>query len=98
MPGPPDGIAIWKQMIELNWTPKFTLMIRAPEGITWADTFGKNADGPTIFPGWQNGEKFPGVDSINARFQKDNGRPADLRSRNLYFWQVRRRHFSLSSA
>ena len=78
MPGPPDGIAIWKQMIELNWTPKFTLMIRAPEGITWADTFGKNADGPTIFPGWQNGEKFPGVDQINARFQKDFGRPADL--------------------
>jgi branched-chain amino acid transport system substrate-binding protein len=78
MPGPPDGIAIWKQMVELNWTPKFTMMIRAPEGITWADTFGKNADGPTIFPGWHNGEKFPGVDKINERFQKDNGRPADL--------------------
>ena len=78
MPGPPDGIAIWKQMIELNWTPKFTMMIRAPEGITWASTFGKNADGPTIFPGWHHGEKFPGVDSINERFQKDFGRPADL--------------------
>ncbi len=78
MPGPPDGIAMWKQMIELNWTPKFTMMIRAPEGITWADTFGKNADGPTIFPGWHNGEKYPGVDKINERFQKDFGRPADL--------------------
>ena len=78
MPGPPDGIAMWKQMIELNWTPKFTMMIRAPEGVTWADTFKQNADGPTIFPGWHHGEKFPGVDTINERFQKDFGRPADL--------------------
>ena len=27
---------MFKQMAELGWTPKFTLMIRAPENVSWA--------------------------------------------------------------
>ena len=78
MPGPPDGIALMKQMVELDWAPKFIMMIRAPEGITWADTFGKDGNYVTIFPGWHNGETFPGVSEVNAKHQADFGRPADL--------------------
>jgi len=78
MPNTPDGIAIVKQMAELGWTPKFLMLMRAPDGITWGPTLGKLGDDVYFYPGWQNGEKFPGVDSINARYQKDNNRPADV--------------------
>lgn len=78
MPGPPDGIAIMKQMKELDWAPKFTMMIRAPEGITWAETFGKDGDYITIFPSWHHGETFAGVAELNAKHQAEFGRPADL--------------------
>ena len=40
LPSPPDGIAIVKQMSELGWAPKFSLIIRAPENVTWAETMG----------------------------------------------------------
>jgi branched-chain amino acid transport system substrate-binding protein len=78
LPSPPDGIAMYKQMSELGWTPKFTLMIRAPENVTWAETMGSVGDYVTIFPGWHHGENFPGVDELNAKYEAEFGRPADL--------------------
>jgi branched-chain amino acid transport system substrate-binding protein len=78
MPGPPDGIALIKQMSELGWTPKFTMLVRAPDGNTWGETLGKAGDYVTFFPGWHHGEKFPGVDALNAKHQADFGRPADV--------------------
>ncbi|MBC7250749.1 MAG: amino acid ABC transporter substrate-binding protein [Anaerolineae bacterium] len=78
VPNPPDGIAMFKQMSELGWTPKFSLIIRAPENITWGETMGTVGDYVTIFPGWHHGEKFPGVEELNAKYQAEFGRPADL--------------------
>jgi len=78
VPAPPDGITMVKQMVELGWTPKFALMIRAPENVTWAETLGKNGDYFTIFPGWHHAENFPGVAELNAKYQAQFGRPADL--------------------
>jgi len=78
VPAPPDGITMVKQMVELGWTPKFTLMIRAPENVVWAETLGKNGDYVTIFPGWHHAENFPGVAELNAKYQAQFGRPADL--------------------
>ena len=78
MPTQPDGVAMFKQMVELGWSPKFSLIIRAPENVKWGETLGKNGDYVTIFPGWHNGEKFPGVDELNAKYQAEFGRPADL--------------------
>jgi branched-chain amino acid transport system substrate-binding protein len=78
LPSPPDGITMVKQMSELGWTPKYSLIIRAPEGVTWAETMGKNGDYITIFPGWHNALDFPGVDELNAKYQEEFGRPADL--------------------
>jgi branched-chain amino acid transport system substrate-binding protein len=78
LPSPPDGIAMAKQMSELGWAPKFTLMIRAPENITWAETMGSAGDYITIFPGWHHGETFPGVAELNAKYEAEFGRPADL--------------------
>ncbi|HOG45842.1 MAG TPA: amino acid ABC transporter substrate-binding protein, partial [Anaerolineae bacterium] len=78
MPSPPDGLAMIKQMSELGWAPKFTLMIRAPEGITWGESLGPVGDYITIFPSWHHGEKYPGVSELNAKYQAQFNRPADL--------------------
>jgi branched-chain amino acid transport system substrate-binding protein len=78
MPTQPDGVALFKQMAELGWTPKFSLIIRAPENVKWGETLGKTGDYVTIFPGWQHDLKFPGVDELNAKYQAEFGRPADL--------------------
>ncbi len=62
----PDGSGMFKTMAELGWTPKFALVIRAPEGVNWGKSMGAIGDYVTIFPGWHNGEKFPGVAELNA--------------------------------
>lgn len=78
MPTQPDGVAIFKQMAELGWTPKFSLVIRAPENVKWYETLGKTGDYVTIFPSWHNAVNFPGVDELNTKYQAAFGRPADL--------------------
>ncbi|MEW5959087.1 MAG: amino acid ABC transporter substrate-binding protein, partial [Chloroflexota bacterium] len=78
LPSPPDGIAMFKQMNELGWAPKYSLVIRAPEGVTWGETMGAAGDYVTIFPGWHNAVNFPGVDELNEKYEEDYGRPADL--------------------
>jgi branched-chain amino acid transport system substrate-binding protein len=78
LPNQPSGEALFKQMVELGWTPKFSLIIRAPENVTWGKNLGKNGDYVTIFPGWHNAMKFPGVDKLNAAYQAEFKRPADL--------------------
>ncbi len=74
----PDGSGMFKTMAELGWTPKFSLVIRAPEGVNWGESMGAIGDYVTIFPGWHHGEKFAGVDELNAAYQAEFGRPADL--------------------
>ena len=78
LPSPPDGITMFKQMSELGWAPKFSLIIRAPENVSWGETMGTAGDYVTIFPGWHNGENFPGVAGLNAQYQAEFDRPADL--------------------
>jgi branched-chain amino acid transport system substrate-binding protein len=78
LPSPPDGIALFKQMAELGWAPKFALVIRAPEGVQWGTDMGTTGEYVTIFPGWHHAENFPGVEELNAQYQEAFGRPADL--------------------
>ncbi|MCX6071379.1 MAG: amino acid ABC transporter substrate-binding protein, partial [Chloroflexi bacterium] len=78
MPSTPDGIAMMKGMSELGWTPKFTMLIRAPDGATWGETLGPVGDYVAVFAGWHHGEDFPGVAELNAKHQADFGRPADV--------------------
>jgi branched-chain amino acid transport system substrate-binding protein len=74
----PDGSGMFKTMAELGWTPKFALVIRAPEGVNWGESMGTIGGYVTIFPGWHHGEKFQGVEELNAAYQAKFGRPADL--------------------
>jgi len=80
----PDGSGMFKTMAELGWTPKFALVIRAPEGVNWGESMGTLGDYVTIFPGWHNGAKFPGVDELNAAYEAEFGRPADLLTGSAY--------------
>jgi branched-chain amino acid transport system substrate-binding protein len=75
---------MYKTMAELGWTPKFAVVIRAPEGPTWGESMGAIGEYVTIFPGWHNGAKFEGVDELNAAFEADFGRPADLLTGSAY--------------
>lgn len=84
LPTTPDGIAMIKQMKELGWTPKFTLMIRAPEGLTWGTTLGSDGDYVTILPGWEHSATYPGVTELNAEYNAKYGRDADLLSGPAY--------------
>ena len=43
LPSPPDGMALAKQMKELDYLPKITEFIRAPDGPVWAQNLGKEA-------------------------------------------------------
>ena len=78
MPSTPDGMAIIKQMSEPGWTPKFTMLVRGPDAATWGENLGAAGDTVTMFAGWHYGEKFPGIEEINARHQAEFGRPADI--------------------
>jgi branched-chain amino acid transport system substrate-binding protein len=73
-----DVTPMVKQMVELGWAPKYALVIRGPEGNKWGTDMGKNGDYLTIFPGWHNALNFPGVAELNAKYQAEFGRPADL--------------------
>jgi len=78
LPNPPDGIAMFKQMSELGWTPKVSLIVRAPDAVSWAEALGPLGDDVVICPGWHNGEDYPGVSELNEKHQADFGRPADV--------------------
>jgi branched-chain amino acid transport system substrate-binding protein len=78
MPSTPDGIAIVKSLVENQWTPKFTMLVRAPDAATWGSTLGTAGDDVTMFAGWHSGETYPGIAEINAKHQTEFGRPADI--------------------
>jgi branched-chain amino acid transport system substrate-binding protein len=77
VPTPPDGMTMVKQMRELDFSPKLTLMIRAPDPPVWAKNLGKDGDYVMLAPGWHNAVKYPGVKELNEAHVKKVGRPAD---------------------
>ncbi len=78
VPNQPDGIAMVKQMSELGWTPKFMLLIRAPENPAWYEALGPLGDYAAIFPGWSYKMKWPMVADLVQKHQAAYGRPPDV--------------------
>jgi branched-chain amino acid transport system substrate-binding protein len=67
VPTPPDGIAIVKQMKELDVNPKFLNIIRASDSGAWSKALGKDGDYTIGAPGWGADLKFPGnADMVKA--------------------------------
>jgi branched-chain amino acid transport system substrate-binding protein len=77
LPTPPDGMTIVKQMKELGYSPKMTLLIRAPDPPIWSKNLGKDGDYVVLAPGWHHAVKAPGVKELNEAHEKKFGRPAD---------------------
>jgi branched-chain amino acid transport system substrate-binding protein len=77
LPTPPDGMTMVKQMKELGFTPKMSLLIRAPDPPIWTKNLAKDGDYVLLAPGWHYAVKAPGVKELNAASQARIGRPAD---------------------
>jgi len=74
MPTPPDGMAMLKQMKELDFSPKLLQFIRASDSLVWGQNLGKDGDLVLNTPGWSPDFKFPGVaelrDAHQAKYNK----------------------------
>jgi branched-chain amino acid transport system substrate-binding protein len=77
LPNPPDGMAIFKQMKELDFNPTFDFFIRAPDNLSWIQNLGKDGDQTILAPGWSPDLKFPGVEQLKAAHQARYNKPAD---------------------
>ena len=77
LPTPPDGMAMVKQMKELDFNPRMTLLIRAADAPVWSKNLGKDGDYVMLAPGWHHAVKYPGVTELNQAHEKRVGRPAD---------------------
>jgi branched-chain amino acid transport system substrate-binding protein len=75
-PTAPDGIAIVKQMKELNFVPKVALFIRAPDSPAWSQALSKDGDYMIFAPGWHPAVKFPGAADLNTAHQAKYNGPA----------------------
>jgi branched-chain amino acid transport system substrate-binding protein len=75
-PTPPDGLALMKQIKELDWSPSMILMIRAPDPPTFGENLGADSDGVMLMPGWNRDVEFPGVAEMTAAYQEMFDGPA----------------------
>jgi len=77
LPNPPDGMAIFKQMKELDLNAKAYVFVRAPDPPVWSKNLGKDGDYVLLSPGWHFAARYPKVAEVNEAHQKRLGRPAD---------------------
>jgi len=84
LPNPPDGMAIFKQMKELDFNAKFYFFIRAPDGTVWGQNLGKDGDYAILAPGWSPDLKFPGVEQLKQEYQAKYNKPAEALSGAAY--------------
>lgn len=68
-PIPPQGIRLIKQMKELNWSPKITLIMRAADVEAWTQNLGKDGDYILHQGGWDYHLKLPGVQKFNEDYR-----------------------------
>jgi branched-chain amino acid transport system substrate-binding protein len=77
LPSPPDGIAIVKQMKELDFNAKYYYFVRAPDGQSWTSAMGKDGDYFCNAPGWSPELKFQGVAELDKAYAAKYGKPAE---------------------
>src|SRR5579859_1864785 len=78
LPSPPDGMAMVKQMKELDFMPKLAYLIRAPDGLVWAQNLNADGDWIVFAPGWHPDMKFPGVSTVAQEHQAKYKKPAEV--------------------
>src|SRR5438094_837881 len=77
VPTPPDGIAIVKQMKELDVNPKLVNIIRASDSGAWSTALGKDGDFTIGAPGWGADLKFPGNAGMVKEYQATYNKPPE---------------------
>jgi branched-chain amino acid transport system substrate-binding protein len=77
VPNPPDGIAIVKQMKELDFNPTFINVIRASDSGSWGGALGKDGDYTIGAPGWGADLKYPGNAEMVKEYQATYNKPPE---------------------
>lgn len=72
-PSPPQGLAIIKQMKEIDWAPKFAYIMRASDVAMWSKNLGKDGDYVTHSGGWDYHLKLPGVQKFSDDYKAAYG-------------------------
>ena len=83
-PVPPAGPAIVKQMKELDFSPKLTHFVRAPEGARFGPSLGELSNYVTLPVGWSDKFEFPDDDYLRMKFKEKTGKGPDLVAGNAY--------------
>jgi branched-chain amino acid transport system substrate-binding protein len=76
LPNPPDGLALAKQIKELDWNGFLYMFVRAADPPTFGENLGVDSDGFMLMPGWNRGVNFPGVAEMSERHMAAYGTPA----------------------
>jgi branched-chain amino acid transport system substrate-binding protein len=75
-PTPPDGLALMKQLKELDFNASVYFLVRAPDGPTFGENLGVDSDGVYLLPGWNGGLPYPGVKEMVERYKTTYSKPA----------------------
>ncbi len=84
LPNPPDGLALIKQMKQVDFNPGVTIFIRAADGLSWGTNLGKDGDYVMNMPGWNPSLNFPGVQALDQAYLAKYGKPAEATSGPAY--------------
>lgn len=76
LPNPPDGLALAKQIKELDFNAGVYMFIRAGDPPTFGENLGVDSDGFMLMPGWNRGVNFEGVAEMSERHLAAYGTPA----------------------
>jgi branched-chain amino acid transport system substrate-binding protein len=77
VPSPPDGMTLVKQMKELDFTPKFLVLLRGSDSPAWTNNLGAAGDYTILGTGWHAALKYPQVKELNDTYIRKHNRLAD---------------------
>jgi len=84
VPNPPDGLALIKQMKEVDFNPGLAIFIRAADGLSWGTNLGKDGDFVMNMPGWNPAVTFSGAQEMAQSYQTQYGKSAEATSGPAY--------------
>lgn len=77
VPAPPDGIALMRQIKELDYNPKVVIFWRAAGTPLWSANLKQNGDYVCFVSNWDHNFKYPGCSELVAAYKaKHNRLPA----------------------
>jgi len=84
IPAPPQGIRLIKQMKELDWSPRLSLISRASDDNSWSKNLGKDGDYVLFLGSWDFHLKLPGVEKFNEDYKSAYGTVPEAVSGTAY--------------